>query len=74
MSRHRIQLDFSETTFKEIETLKEEMGMKNCTSFVINAVSAYIWLIKAEKKGNHLILEDVKSGEQKWVHLLREIS
>jgi len=51
-----------------IEELANEFGITK-SEFIRNALKTYAILKTAEKKGKRIILEDMNTGEKKWLIL-----
>jgi len=59
---HRVQLDFSETGFKELTTIKDESGSASNAGTIRNALALYKWYLETVKAGADVLVRD-KNGE-----------
>lgn len=59
--RRRVQLDFSEGTFGELERLTGVVGAESVGSFCRDAVRFYRWYVREKERGGSLLIR--RDGE-----------
>lgn len=65
MEKHRLQFDFDEITFQEINMLREATALPNRAQLVRHALRFLQWALDETKKGGTLLIE--KDGNLRQV-------
>ena len=67
-SRRRVQIDFSQTAFARLETIRDRSDAQSNAEAVRNALRLYDWFLEQREQGYEVRL--VKGDEERAVELL----
>jgi hypothetical protein len=62
-NKHRVQLDFSDEAFEELEALQRNLGATSRAEVVRDALGILRWAVHHLREGNAIIVER-KDGER----------
>lgn len=67
---HRVQLDFSDAGFNDLQKLKERADEPTNAALIRNALSVYKWYLDTREEDAEILLKH-KSGETERVRFVR---
>jgi hypothetical protein len=68
---HRVQLDFSDAGYEELNKLKERSDAPTYAAVIRNALAIYRWQLDTEAEGTEIIVRDTKKGTTERVRFVR---
>lgn len=57
MAKHRLQFDFDEITFQEVDRLREATALSNRAELIRQALRFFRWTFDETKEGGKLLIE-----------------
>ena len=60
---HRVQLDFSEAGFKELNAIKDASNSATNAATIRNALALYKWYLETVKSGDDVLVRAKDGGE-----------
>jgi len=68
---HRVQLDFSDAGYEELNRLKARSDATTVAAVIRNALAIYRWQLDTEAEGAEVIVRDPKTGVTERVRFVR---
>jgi metal-responsive CopG/Arc/MetJ family transcriptional regulator len=56
--KYRVQLDFSEAAFEELNRLQKKLGASSRAEVVRDALTVLRWLVEEKTDGNRILVEE----------------
>lgn len=57
---HRVQLDFSDSGYKDLQSIKAQSGLSSVAALIRNAVGLYRWWLEVQAEGGQVLTRDSK--------------
>jgi len=69
MKIHRVQLDFSQPAYDDLQAIKQRAGDASKAKTIENALKLYEWLLNIEQRGAGLVVVET-DGSREEIELL----
>ena len=68
--KYRLQIDFSEKAYKELESIQERLDATSKSEVIRNALGVLRWIIDESDRGNRILVEKPDGPREIMFHFL----
>jgi len=71
--KYRLQIDFSERAYKDLESLQEQLDSNSKSEVIRNALGVLRWVVEETKKGHRILVEKPEGPREIVFHFIEQV-